>query len=65
LSEQQQQEEKPFFVALCLETRYCHVDRHRGNNNDCLLVLIEGFDQFPERDKFFLKLIELRRCLLR
>src|SRR5438045_635759 len=26
LSKQQQQEKKPFFVALCLETRYCYVD---------------------------------------
>src|SRR5947209_4748492 len=44
LRQKQKKKKEPFFVTLRFETCRCHLDRHRGNDHDRLLLLIEGLD---------------------
>src|SRR5438045_6201328 len=58
LREKQKQKKKALFISLDLRAVRRKIERHRGNNDNGLFLLIKGLDQLPERNKLALEFLE-------
>src|SRR4051794_10074029 len=65
LGQKQEEKQKTLFVSLDLETTHCHLERNGRHDDDCLLILVEGFDRAPERNQLLLQSVKLRGRFLR
>ncbi len=59
LGEEEEEKKKALFVGLNAEAGDRRVDRHRGDDDDGLFILVEGLDRAPERHELFLERVKL------